>query len=756
MTFRRFLRRATPVAAACLVLAGLLLLGPAAAHAAPLQQPPLPGWLEDVLNEIIVALVKTLQDSARTGGVLLWGVLKVCGMVGLFGDEFSALFGTVVTEALNAIVSGSLHDLLRGSLMVSLGIFGLSLLARPFWPDLRLVSFQRAALWGMVIQAYLLNAPTVYTELETWRVGLAEQAASAVSTGAVPGCSGDVVEVLLCITGTRPAEVLDPDLATLPDGLPYGGSESVRDLYDHCVYNPPALYGDPACDPDNPVGDPWEVLASAQDGLGAQLLALILALLILAYGVLQVSLGLAAGMMFVLFPVAAIFAFYLPLESFPAGVIRNYINIFLKSVVLLTLAGVVIRLFSIATGSLASMAAVALVDLLLCLVMAKEALSSLLSSVSFIGSSVGTLGAAFGLSGAGGGAAALPSAESRVAASMVGGGTLAQTAMGAASPYPGSMGNGGIIGAAGRAMGAPAESARAALGAALAAGTGGAGAVVGALAAARGADYGSLALMGDAATTILGRDAGRGFVTGAGLAATRQQLIGDKGVDSAALPSRRTPAHPAQPSLLVPEPSSGPGAAGVQSAARPARSPSLLPADPATGAPASAAPLQSLLLGDGAADLAGWTAGSRQQIRQAAGKLEPASPAAENAAFDLAAAGHKQAQAWAEAGRSPVRADGHLDPQFVEEVVRQEPEPAATLVAEQATAHVPEDERLSIGEAVALGVTTQRTLPASQVRRGFARAVKAAGRDGDLDTALQGELGIGSQAVFGGRAEQAR
>ena len=80
-----------------------------------------------------------------------------------------------------------------------------------------------------------------------------------------------------------------------------------------------------------------------------------------------------------------------------------------------------------------------------------------------------------------------------------------------------------------------------------------------------------LALMGDAATTILGRDAGRGFVTGAGLAATRQQLIGDKGVDSAAVPSRRTPAHPAQSSLLVPELSSRPGPAGVPSPATPAR-----------------------------------------------------------------------------------------------------------------------------------------------------------------------------------------
>jgi hypothetical protein len=46
--------------------------------------------------------------------------------------------------------------------------------------------------------------------------------------------------------------------------------------------------------------------------------------------VLQISLGLSAGVMFVLFPVAAIFAFYLPLESFPAGLIRNYFNISLE------------------------------------------------------------------------------------------------------------------------------------------------------------------------------------------------------------------------------------------------------------------------------------------------------------------------------------------------------------------------------------------------------------------------------------------
>jgi hypothetical protein len=447
----RLSRTTVLVAVALLACATLFFINPGTAHAAPLQL-PLPGWLQDMLDQLEIALVKTLQDTARVGGVLLWGVLKVCGLVGLFGDDFSGpdlsgLFGTVVTEALNAVITGSVHDLIRGSLMVSLGLFGLSLLARPFWPDLKLVSFQRAAIWGIAIQAYLLNAPAIYTELETWRVDLSEQVASAVSTGAIPGCSGSVVEVLLCITGTSTAEVLDPSLTALPDQIPYGGTESVHDLYNHCVYHPPFLYGEPPCNPDSPVGDPWEVLAYAQDALGTQLLGLILGALILAYGVLQISLGLSAGMMFVLFPVAAIFAFYLPLESFPAGVIRNYINIFLKSVVLLTLAGVVIRLFSVAAGgpsggSLAAMAAVALVDLLLCLVLAKEALASLLSSVSFIGSSVSTLGAAFGLTGGGGGAAAaaLPSPESRVAASMIGGGALPQTLMGAPHPYGGAQG----------------------------------------------------------------------------------------------------------------------------------------------------------------------------------------------------------------------------------------------------------------------------------------------------------------------------
>jgi hypothetical protein len=751
------------ITVALLSLLALSAVQPGHAHAAPsgplgpLQT--IPGWLQDALDSLETALVKTLQDTARVGGVLLWGILKVCGMVGLFGNDFSALFGTVVTEALNAVVTGSVHDLIRGSLMVSLGIFGLSLLARPFWPDLRLVSFQRAAIWGIAIQAYLVSAPTVYTELETWRVNLAEEVASAVSTGAIPGCSGDVVEVLLCITGTSSANVLDPDLSNLPDQIPYAGSESVRDLYDHCVYNPPVLYGNPACDPDNPVGDSWEVLDYAQDALGTQLLGLILAFLILAYGVLQISLGLAAGMMFVLFPVAAIFAFYLPLESFPAGVIRNYISIFLKSVVLLTLAGIVIRLFSISTSSLAAMAAVALIDLLLCFIMAKEALASLLSAISFVGSSVSTIGANFGLTGggSGGGGNPLPSPESRTAATMITNSSTVQTLMGAPHPYGGTGRS--ILGTAGSALSSPVRTGKAVVQTAAAIGTGGAGFLVGAAAAAKGADYGSLALMGNALTSTLGQDAGRGFVTGAGTVATRQVLQGTRGRPvrgQGGATSRQgpSPSGTDEPTLLVPpvQPTGGttpilPGGVELMGSLTPG------------GEPATLNPVNAGLRGDDTAVddyLSGWTPASAQQIRTVTAKLATASPDVQDGFRSIAGTSRRLATDWVrQQGRSPILEDGTLDPQFTEAVVQHNPSTATAFVQGQQA--LPPEQRTSLSEAVALGIPIyQKTIPPQEVGRGFAQAVKDMGQDGDLDTALQNQVGVNATEIFGERSPDAR
>jgi hypothetical protein len=91
------------------------------------------------------------------------------------------------------------------------------------------------------------------------------------------------------ISGTSTTGVLDLSPPPLPGQMPQGGTESVRDLYDHYVYHPPTLYGEPPCDPDSLVGDLWEVLAYAQDALGTQLLGLILGARILPYRAARAS-----------------------------------------------------------------------------------------------------------------------------------------------------------------------------------------------------------------------------------------------------------------------------------------------------------------------------------------------------------------------------------------------------------------------------------------------------------------------------------
>jgi len=646
MTSRHALGRFFLVVALALFLA-LVVAGLHApeAHAASGAALPIP-WLDDIVAELLAALVKVLQDLMKGIGVLLWAVLKLCGLVGLLGADFSTLFNSVIVEAIGAVVGGSIAAVIRGSLMVSLGFLGLSLLAKPFWPDLNLVKAQRIVLWGTVIQAYLLHAPAIYTQLEALRTDLSEEVAQAVSAGAVPGCSGNTVEVILCMTGTNPAEVQAPDLTALPDSLPpYGGSETIHDLYDHCAYSPPTAYGDPNCDPDEPTGDPWAVLTYAQEALASQTLSIILGLLILAYGVLQIALGLAAGMMFVLFPVAAIFAFYTPLESFPAGVVRNYIAIFLKSVVLLTLAAVVIRLFTVAAGNLISLAAVGLVALLLCGIMAKEALGAMLSSVSFIGSSMSSLGASFGLGGGGGGASGYASPESRMAASMIGG-PMAQTLIGAPNPsaalrtgpYMHSAGGGlvGMVGGApGRARGAAGGSARAAVTAAMGAATGAAGFLLGAAAAAKGAGFGSLAL-GSSAASTLSRSAGRGFTAGAVAGRTvRRKPPSLRPAPAARRPVLGQPSpRGSTSSASTPAPSAGkPASAASQSAPSPHK----------TAPPPAAAPVQALMAGR-SASLSGWQPADAQRITEAGTRLRKAPDEVQGSVADLMQASYTTAQ----------------------------------------------------------------------------------------------------------------
>jgi hypothetical protein len=428
--------------------------------------------------------------------------------------------------------------------------------------------------------------------------------------------------------------------------------------------------------------------------------------------------------------VAGIFAFYTPLESFPAGVIRNYITIFLQSIVLLTLAAVVIRLFTVASDNFLSMAAVSVLSLLLCITMAKEAMSSLIGSVGFIGSAVGSLGAGMSL---GGGA----------------------QAMSAPAPAAGAYG-GEMVRKATSLLGAP-----------LAMATGGAAAVAGAAMVSQGADYGKTALVGHLAST-LSPDAGKGFMAGAGAASLARMIGGGgggsghgSGQTAAKSPGGPQPGQPLVPASALPP--TRPQAAQPTQAASPlpggAR---LLPPGSAAGTPAPTMPLPrgggpgttpatptTSSVGGTAST---WSPASAQQIQATTARLTAAPAQVQSLADDLTTTSHTLAGQWIDGGQSPIQPDGHLDPAFVEAVTQHDPTTAAAFIQEQAS--LPADSQVSLGEAAALGVATERTLSSGDVSRGLARAVKMMGAS-SLDSALRHEIGAGTQAAFGQRADKA-
>jgi len=97
---RPSLRAVLAVSAA--ILAALLLVFfffPASSHAASGEALPIP-WLDEIVAELLASLVKVLQDLMKGIGILLWAILKLCGIVGLLGSDFSSLFGSVVVEAI--------------------------------------------------------------------------------------------------------------------------------------------------------------------------------------------------------------------------------------------------------------------------------------------------------------------------------------------------------------------------------------------------------------------------------------------------------------------------------------------------------------------------------------------------------------------------------------------------------------------------------------------------------------------------------
>jgi hypothetical protein len=127
----------------------------------------------------------------------------------------------------------------------------------------------------------------------------------------------------------------------------------------------------------------------------------------------------------------------------------------------------------------------------------------------------------------------------------------------------------------------------------------------------------------------------------------------------------------------------------------------------------------------------------------------------QQSAYDLMQASHDVAGQWAAAGQSPSLDDGTLDPRFAEAVTQQAPAAARALTVGQAKAGIPAGQQVRLADAVALGAASPQTLPARQVQRGFARAVKALGQGGDFASAFQHQVGLSPQAALGDQAGQA-
>ncbi|MGD2205884.1 MAG: HRDC domain-containing protein, partial [Anaerolineae bacterium] len=362
-------------------------------------------------------------------------------------------------------------------------------------------------------------------------------------------------------------------------------------------------------------------------------------------------------------------------------------------------------------------------------------------------------GSAVGLTGNGGSSGSYPSPESRLAASMIGGGPVAQALMGAPNPYMGS-GSGGLIGAAGDRLGALKGGAQAAVSAAVGAGTGGIGFLAGAAAASKGASFGALALGGQTASTLGGRSAGRGFSAGAGLGMLRRTMSGRSGLTRT---TRRTADGGSDPTT----PTGGSTPTAPTSGRRRQSSASFRQALNATtsgqggsGSPPALGPVQSIAAGQ-TADLSNWTPGGATQVRDTAAGLAAAPAEVQQGAYNLMQASHDVAGEWADDGQSPALDDGILDPAFAEAVTERAPAAARAFTVGQAKAGIPPEQQVRRSEVIALGAAGSRTIPARQVQRSFARAIRDTGGGGDFGAALQDQLGTGPEAVFGEKASQA-
>ena len=405
----------------------------------------LPGPLEDMLREAEAALYGSAQSIMRVIlAIPLWLISRLCLYVGTLGTAFPDYFGDLITQTLDHVVSSNIRDIIQQSVYVAISLTGLSLLLKPLWPEFRPARFQRIVLWGALIGFFLTQASSCYSTAENTRMTTASNIASIISGGQ------DSIDIALDMIGATREEVQTLGFTELPDtAAPLdapNGSMTIHELFHRCPYDPEDMLDtDADCHLDH-ASDPFAPSVTLNynlAGLVSLLLGLFPSMLVFAEGLAFLGMGISAGILFVVFPFTALLAFYTPLEGVPAAVIKGYVTILIKTIILSILSAILIDVlqhnFSIGGGpSVVAMAGIGLVEIFIMAMLAKEGLSSIFATFSTITNSVSNVGQNLGV--AVGGAAqpfsGQPSTEGMAAAAMLGGGNaLAMTMMGGANPY---------------------------------------------------------------------------------------------------------------------------------------------------------------------------------------------------------------------------------------------------------------------------------------------------------------------------------
>ena len=398
-------RPATVLLVLLIVLAGLLFWSachPALALASSRGPTSPAGWIDPIVDALKESINRALRELIQVITVFLWGINRILMYVALLGDQFPALFGNLFVDVINQIVSSAgIIPWVRGAAGLGLMLAFLSIAVKPFL-GMDLNNFRRVVLWIVIVALFFINPSNLYTELESFRTDMATALVSVTLPATTP-CGSPApdelipLNVIACMAGATLDDLRDANPFTLPSRenptldecppLESGATSSRKSVDGYMLVE---------YDPD----DPDMILKWATNGLLRMAMGFPPSLLAFVGGLLQLALGLAAGMTFLLFPVSCIFAFFQITEFFPKRVAMFYFTIVLQSFFLFTVMGILISLyliiFNTATNPLLSLVAMGLAEVMVIGAMLKSAFGAITGLFGVVSSSVQAVGPQLG------------------------------------------------------------------------------------------------------------------------------------------------------------------------------------------------------------------------------------------------------------------------------------------------------------------------------------------------------------------------